>query len=97
MAREFAKGFYRSKAWETTRAAFAASKGWLCEDCLKEGRLVPGVVVHHVIPLSPENISDERISLGWGNLRLVCVDCHAKLHKRKVTRYDILPDGTVVV
>ena len=37
MAKEFAKKFYKSKAWQRTREAYAASVGQLCEDCLDAG------------------------------------------------------------
>lgn len=98
MAREFAKGFYKSKAWERTREAYAASVGWLCEDCMREGRFTAGKVVHHIVPITPENITDPAITLSWANLRLVCQDCHAMEHKRQLQRrYEILPDGRVVV
>ena len=38
MARKFADKFYKSKSWQCTRAAYAASVGWLCENCLKYGK-----------------------------------------------------------
>lgn len=34
MAKEFAKSFYKSKAWKRCRAMYAASVGGLCERCL---------------------------------------------------------------
>ena len=98
MAREFAQAFYKSRAWEMTRKAYAASVGWLCEDCAKEGRLVTGKVVHHINPITPDNINDPAVTLGWNNLRLVCQDCHAREHrKRPGMRYEIQPDGRVTV
>lgn len=96
--RDFAKGFYQSKAWLDTRQAYAASVGWLCEDCLSRGLYMPGKVVHHKTPLTPENIKDPTIALSWNNLRLVCQDHHAEAHRQNAgRRYDILPDGTVVM
>lgn len=94
--REFAKSFYQSQAWKDTRAAYAASVGLLCEDCLAKGLYVPGKVVHHVTPLTPENIRDPKIALAWSNLRLVCQDCHAEEHRQNDgKRYLIMADGTV--
>lgn len=96
MAREFAKAFYHSQAWIKTRAAYAKSVGGLCEDCLKEGRITPGKVVHHVVPLTPMNISNPDITLSWDNLKLVCQDCHAKEHaSNKGRRYTVDRDGKV--
>ena len=80
LAREFAKAFYRSKAWERTREAyFRASRG-LCEKCLTKGFVTPGAIVHHKEHLTPENISDPSVSLAFENLELVCRKCHAEEH-----------------
>lgn len=95
--REFAKGFYTGDMWKETRKAYGSSVGWLCEECLAKGLYTPGTVVHHITPLNPDNITNPDIALGWSNLRLVCADCHARLHRQnKGMRYDILQDGTVV-
>ena len=95
--REFAKGFYQSKEWLDTRQAYAASVGWLCEDCLAKGLYTPGKVVHHVTPLTPQNIRNPAVALSWNNLRLVCQGCHAAEHRQKSgRRYEVMPDGTVV-
>lgn len=94
--KEWAREFYFSTEWRATREAYAASVGWLCEDCLSRGLYVPGKVVHHVTPLTPENIRDPKIALAWSNLRLVCQDCHAEEHRRNDgKRYRIMADGTV--
>ena len=94
--KEWARAFYFSPEWRATREAYAASVGWLCEDCLSRGLYVPGKVVHHVTPLTPENIRDPKVSLAWSNLRLLCQDCHAEEHRRNDgKRYRIMLDGTV--
>ncbi|MBO7668550.1 MAG: HNH endonuclease [Firmicutes bacterium] len=94
--KEWARAFYLSPEWRATREAYAAAVGWLCEDCLSRGLYVPGKVVHHVTPLTPENIRDPKVSLAWNNLRLVCQDCHAEEHRRNDgKRYRIMADGTV--
>lgn len=41
----------------------------------------PGVIVHHKIHLTPENIYDRNIALSWDNLELLCRDCHDKEHE----------------
>lgn len=81
MAREFAEGFYNSRAWKECRKAYAKSKGHLCERCLEKGIYKTGEIVHHKIHLTPENIQDPSVSLAFDNLELVCRDCHAILHK----------------
>ena len=93
--RDFARTFYSSKAWKQTRAAYAKSKGNLCERCLKKGLIVPGVIVHHKVYLTPENINDPAVSLNWNNLELVCADCHAEEHNRLQRRYTVDEYGRV--
>ena len=94
---DFARPFYKSKAWEQTRTSYAASVGWLCEDCLARGLIVPGKVIHHITPLTPQNINDPRITLGWDNLRLVCQDCHAQEHRKNSgRRWTVTADGKVM-
>ena len=73
--KEWAKSFYKSKAWRDCREAFFVSKHGLCERC---GR--PGKTVHHKAHLTPENINDPNITLSWDNLELLCQDCHNKEH-----------------
>ena len=97
MAKEFAKAFYRSKAWERCRVAYSKSVGGLCEDCLEKGLYTPGKIVHHIKHLTPDNIGNSSISLDWSNLRLVCQDCHAKEHKTESTaRYAFDENGNII-
>lgn len=81
MAREFSRKFYQSKLWEKTRNAYIASlPAPLCEKCLREGRYVPGEIVHHKVHLEPHNINDQSIATSFENLELVCRQCHAEEH-----------------
>ena len=73
--KEWAKHFYRSKAWRDCRNAFFVYKHGLCERCG-----APGKIVHHKIYLTPENINDPNVSLNWDHLELLCQDCHNKEH-----------------
>lgn len=38
------------------------------------------MIVHHKTELTPENINDPEITLGWRNLELLCLECHNKAH-----------------
>ena len=101
MSKEFARAFYDSPAWRHTRRAYASSVGNLCERCLRSGRYVPGVIVHHINHLTPENITNPDIALDWSNLELVCRDCHAEIHeaethRRAPRRYRVDKTGRVV-
>ena len=92
--KEFAKAFYKSKAWQRTRAAYAANVGGLCEECLRRGLVRAGEIVHHKQPLTPGNINDPAVVLSFGNLELLCRDCHAARHGG-VKRYKVDAAGRV--
>lgn len=74
----WAKIFYRSKAWRTTRQAYFIEKHGLCERCG-----APGVIVHHKIYLTPTNINNPSISLNAKYLELLCRECHNREHFEK--------------
>lgn len=96
--KEFARAFYQSQAWKKCRTAYAKSRRGLCERCLERGIVRPGEIVHHVEHISPDNITDPKILLDWGNLQLVCRDCHAQIHSRgKNRRYRLDELGRVIV
>lgn len=78
--REYAAAFYKSQAWKRLRDTYAASVGHLCERCKERGMIVPGEIVHHKKPITPENIDDKNITLNPDNLKLVCRVCHAAEH-----------------
>lgn len=80
MAKDFATPFYNSSAWRACRAAYIKKRYGLCEDCLARGDITPGVIVHHIIPITPDNINNPGITLSFSNLRLLCRDCHAAVH-----------------
>ena len=99
--RQFDQSFYRSVAWRLTREAYKSRVGGLCEVCWENGIVKPGELVHHKIPLSPENIDDTNITLNPDNLQCVCRDCHAKLHEdqydsRRRRRYKLDELGRVI-
>lgn len=76
MAKDFAKAFYKSAAWQKCRAAYIAERvledGGLCETCHEK----PGYIVHHKTPLTSENIRNPAIALNHGNLKYDCKACH---------------------
>lgn len=96
MAREFAKAFYKSAAWNKCREGYAAYRGYLCERCLAKGKYTPGKIVHHKTYLTPDNITDPDIALNWNNLELVCQECHNAEHEGVPRRYSIDANGAVV-
>ena len=98
MAKEFSSSFYKSALWTRCRNEYAASVGWLCEDCLKKGLIVPLEEVHHITELTPENINDQRITIGWDNLVGLCRECHRARHlNREPRRYTVDEAGRVTI
>ena len=93
MAQEFAKAFYKSKAWLKCRAAYIQSVFGLCEKC---GR--PGWIVHHKIKLTPGNINDPNVTLNWEKLEYLCQDCHNREHGEANTAEGLMfdEDGDLV-
>lgn len=76
MAKEFSVAFYNSKAWKRCRKAYIDSVNGLCERCLDKGVIKNGYIVHHKKKLTPNNINDVNITLGWENLEYLCQQCH---------------------
>jgi 5-methylcytosine-specific restriction endonuclease McrA len=73
--KEYAKHFYKSKAWQRTRYAYIISKQGQCERCGQGGK-----IVHHKIYIDPTNIYNEAITLDHNNLELLCQTCHNQEH-----------------
>lgn len=87
--KKYAESFYKSRTWQSTREAYSKSVGYLCEDCLQHGLVTAGEIVHHVKPITKDNIGNPDITLNWENLRLLCRPCHERIHRRKASRYTI--------
>lgn len=73
---DFARKFYLSKAWRSTREYIYKRDIGLCVRCGK-----PGEIVHHKIHLTPQNIDNPSITLNEDNLELLCRECHAVEHE----------------
>lgn len=105
MAKAFSRPFYKSKEWQACRLSYIKSVHYLCENCLERGMYVPGHEVHHVIELTPDNITDPAITLNPDNLRYLCHECHMSIHKPRPQkrkrrpgsgRYEVTDDGSVI-
>ena len=102
MAQRFSKPFYNSKAWKDVRElAMIRDKGL----CQAEGCHAPAEEVHHIIHLTPNNVTDPSVTLNLDNLTCLCRDCHFKQHKGergkaknkdrlRVVRFD--EDGNII-
>lgn len=93
--RAWANKFYGGTAWKNCRKAVMQNRRGLCERCLARGLLVPATQVHHIIPITPENIEDVNITLNPDNLIILCKPCHDAQHSNG--RYCIGPDGELII
>lgn len=75
MAAEFSKRFYDSKQWQECRASYIKKVHGLCERCQE-----PGLILHHKITLTADNINDPYITLSHDNLEYLCLECHNEEH-----------------
>ena len=93
--KDYAKSFYKSKRWQTTRLAYLKSVGGLCERCMKKGLYRPAVIVHHKVYITAENIHTPEVTLAWDNLEAVCRECHEQEHAGDGKRYKVDENGRV--
>ena len=78
---QFAKPFYKSRQWQDVRSVVMSRSHGLCERCMERGEIKSADVVHHVVPLTEENMGDPNISLNPGKLLALCHDCHTEVHQ----------------
>jgi len=57
--------------------------GGLCEECMKEGIVTPGVDCHHIVPVETGRTIQEmeRLCYDVNNVRLLCIEHHIKVHQ----------------
>ena len=93
----WAEGFYKSKAWQRCRYAAWSRDSGLCQDCLKSGKVVAAEEVHHIVPLTPENVLNPEVALNLDNLVSLCRECHQARHGARARRYTVDDFGRVVI
>lgn len=79
MAKDYAKKFYNSKQWLSTRELYKLSKFGICERC----KYPNANHIHHKIVLNEYNINDLDVTLNFKNLELLCHECHNQEHFSK--------------
>lgn len=78
--KEFAKKVYKSTQWRKVRQlVIDRANGW-SEPELKQGKYVPGYIVDHIIPLTPDNVDNQAIAFGLDNLQYVSKEWHDNKH-----------------
>ena len=83
VAKEFARKFYSSKAWQECRNEYMKRAHYLCENCLRKGIYKPAEIVHHIIEIDPVTIERPEIALNFDNLEAVCRECHNEYHDNR--------------
>ena len=76
------KAFYNFKEWKELRLQLIAERGLVCEEC---GNVIINeeeAIGHHMTELTMTNVNNRSISLNKDKLKLICIDCHNKEHKR---------------
>lgn len=94
-ARNFARKFYSSKAWEKKSKTYRKNHP-LCVRCLKKGLYTRSTCVHHKIHISEDNFRDPQILFGDANLEALCDDCHAKEHSKHKVEFEYDENGTLI-
>lgn len=74
------------KRWKLLRAAVFRRTNGLCEMCLKEGYITPGVDVHHIRPVEQAKTVEGPDGMRArcydpNNVMLLCVEHHIKVHQ----------------
>ena len=87
--------FYKTAAWKKCRESYLKKVGYLCERCLKEGKVEPAVVVHHKHYITEENLTNPQITLNHENLEALCWHHHEQEHKGRAKRYLVDAEGRV--
>ncbi len=74
-----AAAFYKSKEWLRCREIVLIRDGYLCQPCLRNGKLTPANTVHHI-----KHYEDyPELALDEDNLESICPSCHNKEHPEK--------------
>jgi hypothetical protein len=82
MAEEWARTLYLSRAWVELRQRLILQRGPVCEQCGAVVADTSGLVGHHKVALTPQNVTDPTITLNPDNVELICLKCHNAKHKR---------------
>ena len=68
------------KQWRKVRSIYIKAHPY-CEECYKNGVMVPAEQVHHVKPLSEGGTND------FENLMSLCKSCHSRIHAERGDRW----------
>lgn len=76
-----AAAFYNTTAWKRCREIVLIRDNYLCQGCLRNGKITPANTVHHI-----KHLEDHpELALDIDNLESICPPCHNKEHPEKGT------------
>jgi 5-methylcytosine-specific restriction protein A len=70
--------FYKSRSWQAARRRALTRDHYLCQKCIKEGRITQADTVHHRVEIS----KDWSKRLNMDNLVSLCASCHNRVHAK---------------
>ena len=88
-------GWYGKGAWKRLRIQALNRDKWLCQECLRQGRITQAREVHHLQDLE----THPELGLELSNLESLCHDCHeaTKDHSRPKKKEKKLPKGIRII
>jgi 5-methylcytosine-specific restriction protein A len=84
------QGWYKKAAHQKWRMLVMQRDNWLCQECLRHGRITPATEAHHKIPLEDRPDLGLDVSNGEG----LCWACH---EETKIREKKKLPKGVRVI
>lgn len=76
--------FYASAEWKRTRLAVLNRDNWICQRCLREGRVHEANLVHHKIEL--RDVGGWELRLSMSNLESINKSCHNKIYHKNSSK-----------
>lgn len=76
--------FYASAEWKRTRLAVLNRDNWICQRCLREGRVHEANLVHHKIEL--RDVGGWELRLSMSNLESINRSCHNKIYHKNSSK-----------
>lgn len=74
--------FYSTDEWKDFRKNIITERGNKCTECGKDILIDKQLHVHHIKELTQDNVNDYMVSMNPDNVRIVCHECHNKIHER---------------
>ena len=84
------QGWYKKAVHRKWRQLVMQRDNWLCQECLRRGKITPATEAHHKIPLEDRPDLGLDVSNGEG----LCWNCHELTKQRKKRE---IPTGVRVI